>query len=137
MEADDPTAAYMLQAGARVCKCLGPDFLPYTNLISSQRQQIPYLTVLGCSQAQGVEADDPTAAYMLQAGARVCKCLGPDFLPYMELVVNSLCQLLMLRSSCICRHKALRQTTPLQPTCCKQAHACASAWGQTSCPTWS
>ena len=42
------------------------------------------------AQAQGVEADDPTAAYMLQAGARVCKCLGPDFLPYMELVMPQL-----------------------------------------------
>ena len=37
-----------------------------------------------------MEADDPTAAYMLQAGARVCKCLGPDFLPYMELVMPQL-----------------------------------------------
>ena len=27
---------------------------------------------------------------MLQAGARVCKCLGPDFLPYMELVMPQL-----------------------------------------------
>ena len=29
---------------------------------------------------------------MLQAGARVCKCLGPDFLPYMDLVMPQLLQ---------------------------------------------
>ena len=43
-------------------------------------------------QTQGMEPDDPTGAYMLQAGARVCKCLGPDFLPYMDLVMPQLVQ---------------------------------------------
>ena len=35
-------------------------------------------------QATETEPDDPTGSYMLQAWARLCKCLGKDFLPYME-----------------------------------------------------
>ena len=31
-----------------------------------------------------MDADDPTSSYMLQAGARICKCLGDEFLPYMQ-----------------------------------------------------
>lgn len=35
-------------------------------------------------QAQPLDDDDPTSSYMLQAGARICKCLGEEFLPYMQ-----------------------------------------------------
>ena len=31
------------------------------------------------------DSDDPTFAYTLQAGARLCKCLGEEFLPYMDM----------------------------------------------------
>ena len=49
------------------------------------------LTVLGaCLQAQSLDPDDPTASYMLQAGARLCKCLGEEFLPYMNVVMPPL-----------------------------------------------
>ncbi|KAL4855412.1 Importin-5 [Chlorella vulgaris] len=41
-------------------------------------------------QAAGLEADDPLASYMLQAGARICKALGQDFLPYLQLVMPPL-----------------------------------------------
>ena len=41
-------------------------------------------------QSQGLDADDPTAGYMLQAGARLCKTLGEEFLPYLGTVMPSL-----------------------------------------------
>ena len=43
-----------------------------------------------CSQAQTLDADDPTAGYMLQAGARLCKTLGEEFLPYLGAVMPPL-----------------------------------------------
>ena len=83
-------------------------------------------------QAQGLEADDPTAAYMLQAGAHVCKCLGPEFLPFkavkpVVLVTHQCGTVYADTLQSVCRRKAWRPMTPLPPTCCKQAHACASA----------
>lgn len=41
-------------------------------------------------QAQGLEPDDPTHSYMLQAGARLCKCLGEEFVPYLSVVMPPL-----------------------------------------------
>ncbi|KAI7835878.1 hypothetical protein COHA_010225 [Chlorella ohadii] len=41
-------------------------------------------------QAAGIDNDDPLSSYMLQAGARICKTLGQDFLPYMPLVMPPL-----------------------------------------------
>ncbi|KAK9821719.1 hypothetical protein WJX81_003315 [Elliptochloris bilobata] len=41
-------------------------------------------------QAQELDPDDPTSSYMLQAGARLCKCLGDEFLPYLGLVMPPL-----------------------------------------------
>ena len=38
-------------------------------------------------QAQPLADDDPTSSYMLQAGARICKCLGEEFLPYMQVTL--------------------------------------------------
>ena len=37
-----------------------------------------------------MEDDDPTASYLLQAWARICKCLGTDFLPYLPVVMPPL-----------------------------------------------
>lgn len=37
-----------------------------------------------------LDSDDPTSSYMLQAGARICKCLGQEFLPYLGIVMPSL-----------------------------------------------
>ncbi len=42
------------------------------------------------AQAQELDPDDPTSGYMLQAGARLCKCLGEEFLPYLGLVMPPL-----------------------------------------------
>jgi hypothetical protein len=41
-------------------------------------------------QAQPTDADDPTGGYMLQAGARICKSLGEEFLPYLGIVMPPL-----------------------------------------------
>lgn len=43
-------------------------------------------------QAQTLDPEDPTASYMLQAGARLCKCLGEEFLPYLNVVMPPLLQ---------------------------------------------
>jgi hypothetical protein len=43
-----------------------------------------------CVQAQPTEADDPTGGYMLQAGARICKSLGEEFIPYLGIVMPPL-----------------------------------------------
>ncbi|MBA0694231.1 hypothetical protein Goari_004547, partial [Gossypium aridum] len=42
------------------------------------------MEVLMSLQGSQMETDDPTTSYMLQAWARLCKCLGQDFLPYMS-----------------------------------------------------
>ena len=47
-------------------------------------------TPLHALQAQPAEADDPTGGYMLQAGARICKSLGEEFLPYLGIVMPPL-----------------------------------------------
>lgn len=41
-------------------------------------------------QTQGLDPDDPTNSYMLQAGARLCKCLGEEFVPYLSVVMPPL-----------------------------------------------
>ncbi|CAL1373149.1 unnamed protein product [Linum trigynum] len=48
------------------------------------------MDVLMSLQGSQMEADDPTTSYMLQAWARLCKCLGQDFLPYMSVVMPPL-----------------------------------------------
>ena len=48
-------------------------------------------------QAQEMDADDPTISYMLQAGARLCKCLGEEFIPYLGIVMPPLMQSAQLK----------------------------------------
>ncbi|KAI3798367.1 hypothetical protein L1987_33641 [Smallanthus sonchifolius] len=48
------------------------------------------MDVLMSLQGSQLETDDPTISYMLQAWARLCKCLGQDFLPYMNVVMPPL-----------------------------------------------
>ncbi|KAK4258237.1 hypothetical protein QN277_007709 [Acacia crassicarpa] len=50
------------------------------------------MEVLMSLQVSQMETDDPTTSYMLQAWARLCKCLGQDFLPYMQFVMPPLLQ---------------------------------------------
>ncbi|XP_050216115.1 uncharacterized protein LOC126667195 [Mercurialis annua] len=55
------------------------------------------MEVLLALQGSQMETDDPTTSYMLQAWARLCKCLGQDFLPYMAVVMPSLLQSAQLK----------------------------------------
>ncbi|GMH20087.1 hypothetical protein Nepgr_021928 [Nepenthes gracilis] len=55
------------------------------------------MEVLMSLQGSQMEADDPTTSYMLQAWARLCKCLGQDFLPYMNVVMPPLLQSAQLK----------------------------------------
>ncbi|KAL8142865.1 hypothetical protein V2J09_015897 [Rumex salicifolius] len=55
------------------------------------------MEVLMSLQGSQLEADDPTTSYMLQAWARLCKCLGQDFLPYMNVVMPPLLQSAQLK----------------------------------------
>lgn len=48
------------------------------------------MEVLMTLQGTQLENDDPITSYMLQAWARLCKCLGQDFLPYMNVVMPPL-----------------------------------------------
>ncbi|KAJ6961194.1 importin-5-like [Populus alba x Populus x berolinensis] len=55
------------------------------------------MDVLMSLQGSRMESDDPTISYMLQAWARLCKCLGQDFLPYMSVVMPPLLQSAQLK----------------------------------------
>lgn len=55
------------------------------------------MEVLMSLQGSPMENDDPTTSYMLQAWARLCKCLGQDFLPYMSVVMPPLLQSAQLK----------------------------------------
>ncbi|KAE8677193.1 Calcium ion binding [Hibiscus syriacus] len=55
------------------------------------------MEVLMSLQGSQMETDDPTISYMLQAWARLCKCLGQDFLPYMSVVMPPLLQSAQLK----------------------------------------
>ncbi|KAF5725527.1 importin-5-like [Tripterygium wilfordii] len=59
------------------------------------------MEVLMSLQGSQMETDDPTTSYMLQAWARLCKCLGQDFLPYMSVVMPSLLQSAQLKPDVI------------------------------------
>jgi len=39
-----------------------------------------------------MQAEDPNVAYMLSSWARICQILGPDFLPYLDIVMPALLQ---------------------------------------------
>lgn len=41
-------------------------------------------------QESNLDADDPLLGYMQQAWTRICKCLGRDFVPYMDIVMGPL-----------------------------------------------
>ncbi|KAI6670785.1 hypothetical protein NL676_005670 [Syzygium grande] len=58
---------------------------------------IQVMDVLMALQRSQMETDDPTTSYMLQAWARLCKCLGQDFIPYMKVVMPPLLQSAQLK----------------------------------------
>ncbi|KAK3832761.1 MAG: importin subunit beta-3 [Linnemannia gamsii] len=49
-----------------------------------------FIKLLVQTQTSLVESDDPQTSYLLAAWARVCKVLGPDFVPYLDIVMPPL-----------------------------------------------
>ena len=56
-------------------------------------------------QSGGFEDDDPTVQYMLQAWTRLCKCLGEEFVPYLEVVMQPLLKSANLKADVIVTNK--------------------------------
>ena len=56
-------------------------------------------------QSGGFEDDDPTVQYMLQAWTRLCKCLGEEFVPYLEIVMQPLLKSANLKADVIITNK--------------------------------
>ncbi|EEF36904.1 importin-5 [Ricinus communis] len=79
----------MLRAKAMECISLVGMAVGRDKFTDDARQVMDFLMSL---QGTQMEADDPTTSYMLQAWARLCKCLGQDFLPYMQVVMPPLLQ---------------------------------------------
>jgi hypothetical protein len=75
LDADDPTHSYMLQAGARLCKALGPEFLPYLPLVmppllKSARLE-PEVKVSSADEPDDDDEDDDDVEH-IQLGDKVC-----------------------------------------------------------------
>ncbi|GBG66984.1 hypothetical protein CBR_g74670 [Chara braunii] len=73
MEDDDPTINYMLQAWARLCKCLGQEFLPYMNVVMpplmKSAQLKPDVTITDAdSDEDEEEEDDDDSVEMIRLG---------------------------------------------------------------------
>ncbi|KAJ9131896.1 hypothetical protein P3X46_034799 [Hevea brasiliensis] len=84
----------MLRAKAMECISLVGMAVGRDKFRDDARQVMDVLMSLQGSQ---MDADDPTISYMLQAWARLCKCLGKDFLPYMNVVIPPLLQSAQLK----------------------------------------
>ena len=56
-------------------------------------------------QSGGFEDDDPTVQYMLQAWTRLCKCLGEEFIPYLQVVMQPLLKSANLKADVIVTSK--------------------------------
>ena len=54
---------------------------------------IQLVQVLGIIQQNITESDDPQASYLLHCWGRMCRILGPDFLPYLPAVMPPLLEL--------------------------------------------
>ncbi|CAI9299824.1 unnamed protein product [Lactuca saligna] len=55
------------------------------------------MDVLMSLQGSQLETNDPIISYMLQAWTRLCKCLGKDFLPYMNVLMPPLLHFIQLK----------------------------------------
>ncbi|XP_061343320.1 uncharacterized protein LOC133289409 [Gastrolobium bilobum] len=93
MNANDKSSR-MLRAKAMECISLVGMAVGKEKFRADAKQVMDVLMSLQQSQ---LDADDPIASYMLQAWARLCKCLGQDFLPYMGFVMPPLLQSAQLK----------------------------------------
>ena len=76
LAADDPTNSYMLSAGARICKCLGQEFLPYLSIVMPpllhSAQLKPDVEVKGSSEDSDEEEDDDEVGLSLTFWLYTC-----------------------------------------------------------------
>ncbi|PWA48051.1 armadillo-type fold protein [Artemisia annua] len=72
LETDDPTINYMLQAWARLCKCLGQDFLPYMNVVMPpllhSAQLKPDVTITSADSVADIDESDDESIETIQLG---------------------------------------------------------------------
>jgi len=54
------------------------------------KNAIEFINILSQTQASIKESDDPQIPYLMAAWARICKILGKDFIPYLEIVIPPL-----------------------------------------------
>jgi len=74
--------AKALECVSLVGMAVGADvFRPHADGVMSFMRQL---------QESGLDADDPVHGYLQQAWTRICKCLGPEFLPHLGGVMPSL-----------------------------------------------
>ena len=89
--ASEPACSLPMAAALTVCQCLA-EFLQYLAawLLEMLLPAPSHSSHPCCLQSVNLAADDPTNSYMLSAGARICKCLGQEFLPYLSIVMPPL-----------------------------------------------
>eukprot|EP00891_Asterochloris_glomerata_P002388 jgi/Astpho2/2388/Aster-05646 len=144
LAADDPTNSYMLSAGARICKCLGQEFLPYLSIVMPpllhSAQLKPDVEVKGSSEDSDEEEDDDEhetlylgekririRTSVLEEKATACNmlCCYADelkegFFPYVEEVTGLMVSLLTFYFHEDVRDAAV-QALPELLTCAKAA----------------
>jgi len=54
------------------------------------KNAIEFINILSQTQASIKESDDPQIPYLMAAWARICKILGKDFIPYLNIVIPPL-----------------------------------------------
>ncbi len=100
LDNDDPLAGYMLQVGGRADAAVLLDFWSArgtcaSGTVSGMCDVLLYLLLwwLACLAACVIfllSRFTTTSTPLLQAGARLCKCLGDEFLPYLPIVMPAL-----------------------------------------------
>mmetsp|Transcript_481 Transcript_481/g.866 ORF Transcript_481/g.866 Transcript_481/m.866 type:complete len:1101 (-) Transcript_481:101-3403(-) len=147
LDADDPQSFYLMQAYARICRCLKEQFIPYLPYVmpglleaAAQKPEIEVLDALEDDQAEeeeGLETikigdkrigiktsaleDKATAVGMI---ACFVSELGPGFMPYVEQTAQLMVPLLKFFYHDECRSSAA--------SCCPDLVKCVAAHGESA-----
>lgn len=93
LEDDDPTTSYMLQAWARLCKCLGQDFLPYMSIVMPpllhSAQLKPDVTITDADDSDDIDSDDGSVETITIGDKRIG--IRTSFLEEKATACNMLC----------------------------------------------
>jgi importin-5 len=77
----------LFRARALECATLFGDAVPKETYVNDAKQLMQFMHH---QQSQGLEYDHPLRSYMLQAYARIGRCLGRDFSQYLHMIMPSL-----------------------------------------------